>query len=307
MELRQLRYFVMTAKYGSFSRAARELGMATSALSQQISKLETELSTRLLRRLASGTELTDAGFSFLEQAQLALRHSDNAILAAQNARLSGIVAIGMPFSSGYMIAPLFTAAMRRRYPDIKLRIVELQSSNLALLVASRQLDFAFLTKFREKRDLASMVVSERLCLFTPADKEPLPVDTSGEIAVRDIGNLPLLLPSKNHGLRLLIDNAFQRAGNRPNLVAETDGTGILAAHVNAGLGSTIQAASFSLRLPTAHCQMISDEDAVLSHYLVSLRDDEMSTVAVAARKVFRQVVKQTVQSGTWPGASFHES
>ena len=46
MELRQLRYFVRIVELGSFSRAAAALGVVTSALSQQISRLEGELATR---------------------------------------------------------------------------------------------------------------------------------------------------------------------------------------------------------------------------------------------------------------------
>ena len=47
MELRQLRYFVRVVELGSMGRAASDLGVVTSALSQQISRLEGELCTRL--------------------------------------------------------------------------------------------------------------------------------------------------------------------------------------------------------------------------------------------------------------------
>ncbi|MGV7246624.1 LysR family transcriptional regulator, partial [Caballeronia sp. M23-90] len=61
MELRQLRYFVRVIEHGSMGRAAMELGVVTSTLSQQISRLESELSTRLLQRTANGVVPTDAG------------------------------------------------------------------------------------------------------------------------------------------------------------------------------------------------------------------------------------------------------
>lgn len=50
MELRQLRAFVRVVELGSISRAALDLNLVQSALSQQITKLESELSTRLLQR-----------------------------------------------------------------------------------------------------------------------------------------------------------------------------------------------------------------------------------------------------------------
>jgi hypothetical protein len=50
MELRQLRYLVRVIELGSISRAALDMNLVQSALSQQISRLEGELSTRLLQR-----------------------------------------------------------------------------------------------------------------------------------------------------------------------------------------------------------------------------------------------------------------
>ena len=50
MELRQLRYFVRIVELGSMSRAATDLDLVQSALSQQITRLESELATRLLNR-----------------------------------------------------------------------------------------------------------------------------------------------------------------------------------------------------------------------------------------------------------------
>jgi LysR family tcuABC transcriptional regulator len=54
VELRQLRYFVRIVEAGSMSRAALELDMVQSALSQQIGRLEGELATRLLQRTPQG-------------------------------------------------------------------------------------------------------------------------------------------------------------------------------------------------------------------------------------------------------------
>ena len=60
MELRQLRYFVRTVELGSIGRAAIDLDLVQSALSQQISRLESELATRLLQRTAKGAVPTEA-------------------------------------------------------------------------------------------------------------------------------------------------------------------------------------------------------------------------------------------------------
>ena len=85
MELRQLRYFVRIVELGSMSRAALDLDMVQSALSQQITRLEGELCTRLLHRTPRGVAPTEAGVAFFREAQLTLRHAEQAMRVAQQA------------------------------------------------------------------------------------------------------------------------------------------------------------------------------------------------------------------------------
>ncbi len=54
MELRQLRYFVRIVETGSMGRAALDLNIGVSALSQQMARLENELAIRLLQRTSRG-------------------------------------------------------------------------------------------------------------------------------------------------------------------------------------------------------------------------------------------------------------
>jgi DNA-binding transcriptional LysR family regulator len=144
MELRQLRYFVKVCELRSMGRAAVELGLVTSALSQQISRLESELSTRLLQRSSIGVTPTDSGVAFLQQAQLTLRHADEAVRAAQQARLSGHVSVGLSPTTASVLGLPLMQAMQARYPDVRLHLVESLSGNLASMLQARQLDLAVL-------------------------------------------------------------------------------------------------------------------------------------------------------------------
>ena len=63
------------------SRAALDLNLVQSALSQQISRLEDEFSTRLLQRSSKGVVPTEAGLAFLREAQLLLRQAEQAMQA----------------------------------------------------------------------------------------------------------------------------------------------------------------------------------------------------------------------------------
>lgn len=141
LELRQLRYFVKIIELGSLGRAALELDVGVSALSQQISKLESELCTRLLNRTSTGVTPTSAGFAFLHHAQLTLRQAENAIMAAHRGRMSGYVSVGLPPTTATVLALPLINAMRTRYPDIQLHLVEMLSGHLAVQLNARQIAF----------------------------------------------------------------------------------------------------------------------------------------------------------------------
>jgi LysR family tcuABC transcriptional regulator len=208
MELRQLRYFVRIVETGSMGRAALDLNIGVSALSQQIARLENELAIRLLQRTSRGVTPTSAGLAFYSQAQLALRHADDAILAAREARLSGHVSVGMAPSTASVLGVPFINAMRESYPDVRLHLVESLSGNLERMINTRQLDLAIV--FQQEKILrwsARPVLEERLFLIgTHALLASLPDDPSPD----QLTTLPLIMPSQGHGLRGRLEAVCQQ-------------------------------------------------------------------------------------------------
>jgi len=292
-------------------RAAKELGLVTSALSQQMSRLEGELSTRLLQRSAAGVRATDAGMAFYKQAQLAIRHADDAVHAAQLARLSGHVAIGMAPSTSAVLAMPFVRAMRERYPDIRLRVVESLSGGLAGMLNARQLDLAVLFNTGAAlRWTVLPLIDESLFLIAHMDlAEVKGLRKSRQLRLSALGNVPLVLPSKPHGLRAIIDAAFARIRVEPRVVLEVDGLAVLMDAVCARLGATIQPGAAVARLSSdaVISTQIADREARRVNMLASLSDDELSPAALAARVVLRDVAKGLVAEGRWPGATLHEA
>ncbi|WP_201524728.1 LysR substrate-binding domain-containing protein, partial [Bordetella pseudohinzii] len=239
MELRQLRYFVRVAELGSIGRAARDLDVVASALSQQISRLESELSTRLLLRTPTGVVPTPAGQAFLRQAQLTLRHAESAVAAAREARLSGMVSVGFAPTTASMLARPFFAAMTERYPSVRLHLVEGLSGNLNESLASRRLELAVLFQNDGgKSRNAIPVLDERLFLL--ARRGLLPLADGQPVAMAQLAGLPLAVTSKAHGLRAWVQAAFERAGLEPWIAVEIDGLTTLMDIVQANAMATIQ-------------------------------------------------------------------
>ena len=307
MELRQLRYFVSIVRARSFSRAAAELGVVTSALSQQISRLEGELATRLLQRTSTGVVPTDAGLAFWRQAQLALRHADDAVLAAQQARLSGHVSVGLAPTTATVLGLPLMQAMRERYPDVRLHLVESLSGDLADMLNARQIDLAVLFRAdAAQRWSLTPLLDERLFVI---GARALGLPTTARTRLARIAGLPLVLPSSAHDLRSVVDAAFARARRTPKLVAEIDGLAMLMGAVGAGLAATLQPGAAASLLPDGDFAVVEivDADVRRPNLLASLSDDELSPAGLAARVVLAEVARALVRDGRWAGGSLHEA
>lgn len=308
MELRQLRYFVKVCELRSMGRAAIELGVVTSALSQQISRLEGELSTRLLQRSSTGVIPTDAGVAFLQQAQLTLRHADEAVRAAQQARLSGHVSVGLAPTTASVLGLPLIREMRTRYPDVRLHLVESLSGNLASMLQSRQLDLAVLFETATPRRWSiEPLLDEKLFVLAAvglAQRPPGP-----KVRLAQLAGVPLIMPSAGHGLRASLTSAFARARIEPLVVAEIDGLALLMDAVRAGLGATIQPGAAIARQPADDVlsSQITDNHVGRRSLLVSLSDDELSPAALATRVVMADTARMLVREGRWAGASLLEN
>lgn len=303
MELRQLRYFIRVVELGSMGRAAADLGVVTSALSQQISRLEGELSTRLLQRSPTGVVPTDAGVAFWRQAQLAVRHADEAMQAAQQQRLAGRVSVGLAPSTASVLAWPLMQAMRERYPEIRLHLVESLSGNLSAMLTARQLDLAVLFETSaEQRFSVTPLLDEGLYLIGATGLPGMP--RGRQVRLKDVASLPLVMPSGTHGLRAVVAQAFARAKCRPRIVAEIDGLAILMDAVRAGWAATVQPGAAVARLPAEALQVVkvADAGAQRRNLLASLSDEELSPAALAARVVVGEVVRGLVDAGRWAGA-----
>lgn len=147
-ELSNVALFVRVVEDGSFSAAARFLGMMPSSISRQISQLETELGTRLFHRTTRRQHLTEAGEIYLQHAQRIVADLDAAKLAisqlAQNPSGCLNVAIEADFANVY-IAPIL-ADFLKLYPEIQIRflmntkVVDLIDSGIDIAIRIGKLD-----------------------------------------------------------------------------------------------------------------------------------------------------------------------
>lgn len=305
MELKQLKYFVSIIESGSLGKASQKLDVGTSALSQQIAKLEDELSTRLLQRTSTGVTPTPSGLAFFKQAQLVLRHAQYAVEAAHSSRLTGHVSVGFSPSIASVLGVPFMQLMMERYPDIKVHLVESLSGNLANLVNLRQLDIAivFTNDVPEQWAIQPLLKEHMYLMLNPELLRQYGLESCLEekvIEYEKVQALPLILPSPGHGLRKFLAQKIDLS----NIVYEVDGLHLLMNCVSHGNVATIQPGS-------AHFHHLREYLCLLKiikpnldriNYLISLAEDEISPASLAAKVAIKSCIKDLIYAGLWPSA-----
>jgi len=122
--LPQLAIFAVVAANGGFRGAAKELGIAPSAVSHAISSLEQTLGVRLLARTTRSVAITDEGALLLARLRPALGEIDLALDAVReaNSRVAGTLRLSVPpFAAHWLLAPRL-AAFSAAYPGVTLEL-----------------------------------------------------------------------------------------------------------------------------------------------------------------------------------------
>ena len=142
MDLNRVSAFVRVVHDGSFTAAAKSLGLPKSSISRSVAQLEQDLGIRLLHRTTRQLHLTDAGAAFFERVARALTDIDEATVAATDtqAEPSGTVRVTAPVDLGvFALAPI-VARFIRKHPKIRVdlqltgRVVDLVAEGFDLAV-----------------------------------------------------------------------------------------------------------------------------------------------------------------------------
>jgi LysR family nitrogen assimilation transcriptional regulator len=228
MELKQLDYFRVVAKLGSFSQASVALMIVQPALSRQIGKLEEEVGAKLFYRNGRGVMLTDAGRRFLDVAERTLSDLKNvcAELNAEKAAPQGSVTLGMPPAIGAMIGPSLLMRMKRNMPQIKLHVIDGLSGHICEWMLAGKIDIGIVHESRQSNSLLlENLLSEALYLIgqpNPALGLHHPGNLIGEVSLAEASRLPLILQGPSHGLRRLVDRVAAEAQLDLNIEMEID-------------------------------------------------------------------------------------
>lgn len=257
MDVRQLDYFAHVADAGSFSRAARLLSVAQPALSRQIRALEVELRQTLFLRNGRGVTLTPAGTLLLAHARGILQQVQRARAEIDESRSApvGRVALGVPPSVGRVLSGPLVAEFRRRFPRAAITIAEGLTVHILEWLSMGRVDVGIVYNPPPSASVELRpFVEQPLCLIGPDHKRLS--GAAAQVALRHLPKYPLIIPTRPHTIRMLVESRLSALGLKPvialeidgirailDLVARRHGYAVLPRHalIEAGIGSRLSA------------------------------------------------------------------
>ncbi|MBB3966542.1 LysR family transcriptional regulator [Rhizobium metallidurans] len=193
--LRQIQYFIAVAEQGSITRAAQNLSISQSSVTEALKELETDLGVELFDRHPRGLTITHNGHQFLRHATkiLASVSDARASFSENSSTPSGTLNIGVTsLVAGYVLSDLL-ARYRRACPGVEVSAIEDNGGYLEHLLVGGELDVAVMviSNLRDRMALqAEILETSPYRLWLPMGH---PLVSADIISVADIAREPLIM------------------------------------------------------------------------------------------------------------------
>ncbi len=284
LDISLLETFMLVADLGSFSGAARRLGLTQPAVSFHVKALEKELGASLIDRSHGRVLLTPAGRTAYEHARSILADRDKLIAAIPRAtgEVSGVLRVGACTVPGEFLLPPVLAAFKKRYPDVTVRMVIGDSTQVAGMVRDDRAELGFIgcgppgdlehLRFAEDRLIAVMPVHH-------------PLAGIGKLTLEDLAREDWVIRSESSGTRRRVGGAFEEAGipeSDLTVVAEMGSTNAVLSAVASGMGVALisdRAAEEPSRRGLVSVAEITSADLVREFHAVFAGDRPLSRAA----------------------------
>lgn len=242
LTLAQLRYFLSAVEQGSLSAAAEAHFIAQASVSEQIRRLEHVLGVTLFVRTNRRLILTDAGRTFLPYAERTVRAAEDAADAVGPVRTltGGSVAFGTFSSAHHLLHTELVTRFHALYPRVRLRLVGMNSVQVAEHVRSGDLEAGLVALPVDDRglDVGPVVwTTEAVYLSREAERCRSPR------TARDLAEADLVLPESRWGdmdpTRRRLVALAQNDGVSLRPVVEVESPAVALELAQRGVGDTV--------------------------------------------------------------------
>lgn len=239
MNLQQFRYAAEVAKRGlNVSEAAAALHTSQPGVSKQIRALEEELGVALFvrqgRRFAA---VTDAGREILAALDRILAEIANLRTIGEEfaARERGHLAVAVTHTQARYALPAAVTEFKRRFPEVKLKLLQGNPHQLARMVVAGEADIAIATEALDEYEELRAIpcYSWRHCVVVP---EGHALAAGGKLTLEAIAAYPIVTYDPTFAGRNAIDRAFRARGLEPEVALSALDSDVIKSYVALGLG-----------------------------------------------------------------------
>lgn len=282
MELRQIYYALEVAKEKNFSKAANNLFITQSNISQQINSLEQELDAKLFVRDQHGVKLTEDGKKFCINAQKIVDEIDNLMISFnKNTNVDKeIIKIAVfPFANKVGITSIITDFFNIN-ANLLMSIKVADNYDAYYGLESGELDFAIVKIRPEEKSSKYEYVflsEEKLCLLVNKDNR---LANKKTIKAEELSELPLLMADSSSSIYNDVRKVYKELGANFNVIFETtNDIELLNEMIANNYGVTIATESSAISTQNSKIKAIVIESPIkFSTYIVYPKDKQYNGI-----------------------------
>ncbi len=216
MELNQLYYFQVVAKYQHMTRAAEELHISQSSLSKTIALLEKEIGVPLFDRIGRRIMLNSTGQQFLARIDRGLMEIDDAVreAAAEDHGTVSFATSNPPICATYMYQFI------RSHPAINLRHFPMPFKRIREALDQGEIDFAISYDSLVSDTIAWDIIGQEEVLLLVSSAHPLA--GSGSVPLEAMKHERFIFNNVDFGISEIGSTFCHQAGFEPNILFEGD-------------------------------------------------------------------------------------
>lgn len=226
MELQQLQYFLVAAKYEHITKAANSLHIAQPALSQSIKRLEAELGVKLFERKKGGISLSDSGKVLVQELQPIMKSLDDLPKKLMETARKQYQTIHLNVLAASILVTDCIIAYKAKHPEVNFQFVQSQSTT--------EYDLCITASAHKKNPTSNQVaIEERFYLAVPADSK---YASYKEIDLSEVSEEGFIVMTDTRPIRSICDQFCLAAGFAPNIIFESVNFESVRSLISAGMG-----------------------------------------------------------------------
>lgn len=236
---KHLEVFVTVVEQQNFSRAAEELHMTQPAVSQYIRLLEEDIGSRLLERTNKYVRINKAGEIVYHHAKeiIGLYTKMESLIDELTNKAKGKLTIGASYTFGEYVLPQIISIMQPKYPDIQPIVTIGNTTYIAELVESHQLDIGIVEGRIKNTNLIQKTFTEDELYIVASPKHPLHQQST--ISASELNKATWVIREKGSGTREAMDTLLIKLGIQPAKTLEFSSTQPIKEVIAAGLGISL--------------------------------------------------------------------